>query len=288
VVIGVIIVTTAILIPAIQKVREAANRLSCSNHLREIGIALHHHHNDHGLFPSNGGHLFTQYINDVNGRPTEPTEVFTQYDYEPARFYWGVGDPSRAPRKQPGSWAYAILPYIEAQGIYQQRSWTVPVTLYVCPSRRPAIALPANNDTYGIYNGGGWSWGKTDYASNMRIISNGGRGCRRIADILDGPSNTILIGEKALHPSLYTTGSWYWDEPFFVGGTGGTKRFQPFVIRDGTLPFEDKWGSPHSVGANFLFGDGSVRTIRHGSPQPLVMALMTPRGGEIVPQEFDM
>lgn len=283
--IAILLVLAVLLLAAIQKVREAANRLICVNNLRQIGVAMQLHHGDHQLFPSNGGYLGLQFILDVDGNPTR---VYTRYKFDPFNFYWGVGEPGRAPRNQPGSWAYAILPYLEKDEVYTKRSWGSPVAVYICPSRRANVPQIVTNDQYGEYNGGGWAWAKTDYAGNFGVISNGRRGCRSLVDITDGASNTILIGEKALLPSNYLTGTWYWDEPFFVGGTGGTKRAGTEIVRDGATPFENKWGAAHPISASFLFADGSTRSLRFGTDPTIVKALMTRNRGEVVPDDSDL
>src|SRR5207247_6479950 len=113
----------------------------------------------------------------------------------------------------------AILPHVEQESVFRQRSWTVAIATYVCPARREVAAhtiAPADN--YGTYESGGWAWPKTDYAGNPRIFPNyapGGAKCLSISSVTDGTSQTILAGEKAIDPSIQTPSSWYWDEPFF-------------------------------------------------------------------------
>ncbi len=281
VVVGILSLLLALILPALEEVREAANRGRCANSLRQIGLALHQHHDSHDVFPSNGGWDASCSIPTTSGGSTY---VFTHEAGVAGPYYWGVGDPRRGPRDQPGSWAYAILPYVEQQAMYQNRTWTQALKLYQCPSRRDVPALAAVNDAYGSYNGGGWAWGKTDYAGNGLVIPNLPR-LLRIADIIDGTSQTVLAGEKSLAPENYTQPTWYWDEPFFLGGSGGTQRFGVLVRQDVPqgLAFRDNWGSAHPGGVQFLFADGSVRPIAFGASGATVRALMTPNGGEVVP-----
>lgn len=292
VVITIISVLIGLLIPAVQKVREAANRMVCANNLKQIGLAFHQHHDVYELFPQNGGWDGKQTITAVNGSQISVLSIDAQTSLT---FYWGVGDPNRSPKDQTGSWAYSILPYIEQQNIFQYRAWTVPVKLYTCLSRRQPAAMISVDDADGVYDGGGWAWGKSDYAANAWVVPDRPE-CLTLKDIRDGTSQTILVGEKAMHPKDYQSGTWYWDEPFFLGGSGGTKRgFQSVPGTDGFVVLRDSvsmgyefrynWGAPHPAGAQFLFIDGSVHTLRHGTPTTVVSALLTPNGGE-VPSEF--
>jgi hypothetical protein len=84
--------------------------------------------------------------------------------------FWGVGEPGKGPEEQGGSWAYAILPFMDQQNVYQLRAWTTGLQPYICPSRRTSAPLPAVNDRFGQYDGGGWVWGRIDYAANSLLI----------------------------------------------------------------------------------------------------------------------
>jgi prepilin-type N-terminal cleavage/methylation domain-containing protein/prepilin-type processing-associated H-X9-DG protein len=283
VVIGIVAVLAAMGMVAVQKIRETAQRVSCANNLRQIGVAATLHYTTHRVLPGNGGWDQTQYIKAVNGTQTY---VYTK-DYVSGTWYWGVGDPRRAPQEQSGSWAYAILPYIEEQNMYVNRTWTVAEGLYVCPSRRQAVALAPADDEHGTYQGGGWTWGKTDYAANARIVPNRPARLWGIEDITDGASNTILIGEKALDSNNYSSGTWYWDEPFFLGGSDSTSRKGTGLMRDtpgSALAARENWGSPHPSGANFLFADGAVHRIGYDIADNVFLAVLTPKGHEPVPE----
>jgi len=282
IVIAIIGVLTGLTLAGVQKAREAAARARCQNQLRQIGLAFHQHHQDHNVLPGNGGWDGAQTIPTISGTRTTP---YT-YDFEiPQPWQWGVGDPALGPREQMGSWAFSILAYLEQGAVFRERAWQEPVAIYACPSRRPPQAMPATNDSRGVYNGGGWNWGKVDYAANARLIPDR-PDCLTFHDIRDGLSNTILVGEKAMAPENYTSGTWWWDEPFFLGGSDSTSRKGTGLVRDGSvdaLLTRENWGSAHPGAANFLFADGSVRTIRYGIDPSILLALLTPAGGETTP-----
>jgi len=127
VVIAIIGILIALLLPAVQAAREAARITHCQNHLKQMGLAAHSHDEAHGSFPTGG---------------------------------WGwrwAGDPDRgAGKRQPGGWAYVLLPYLELQDLHDlgagesssrkrnlmSKATSTPIGLYYCPSRRPKIAYP--------------------------------------------------------------------------------------------------------------------------------------------------
>lgn len=278
--IGVISILVGLLLPAVQRVRAAAARTSCSNNLKQVALALVQFHDSHMVFPSNGGWDGKQTINDTSGAAFTPST----FDKNLNQFYtWGVGDPGRGPKDQTGSWAYSVLPYLEQNTAYRTRAWTVPVRVFVCPARRPAHATaPVSEDEYGRYAAGGWEWARTDYACNLQAFENRPY-CPPIAVFTDGLSNTILIGEKAFDPSVQRATNWYWDESIYIGGSKGTSRGGLGVLPDRRgIPFRENWGSSHVGGAQFAFGDGGVRTIQFDVEITVLEALLTPAGGEVV------
>ena len=281
VVMAIIGVLTGLLLSAVQRVRSAAARVHCANNLKQIGLALHQHHDVFGVFPSNGGWDGRQRIRAIDGMLT--TVGVNEYDGG-LTFTWGVGDPDRGPRDQTGSWAYSILPFVEQEAVSRRRSWGTALALFYCPARRAPAANPATDDEYGTYRGGGWEWGHSDYAANREVIPNRPT-CRQPLEITDGTSSTILVGEKSVKPSNYQTGTWYWDEPYFVGGSGGTQRWGDEVHSDAAIEdreFRYNWGAAHPSGCQFLLADGSVRPLAFSTPAATVQALLSRTGGEVV------
>lgn len=279
VVISLIGMLMSLLLPAVQQSRESARRITCANHLKQVSLAVLGLENAHRVLPNNGGWDGQQRIKATDG--TQFTPYTTDFSLG-ATYRWGVGDPQRGPRTQLGSWAFGILPYIERRDIHAAQDWKVPVGSYICPSRRSLGAHGvAAQDANGKYGGGGWNWGKTDYAANLMIAPRQPR-CWAIAEILDGTSHTLLLGEKAFDRSIEGDSSWYWDEPFFMGGSNGTARDGVEILADGSgARFKGNWGAAHPEGANFAYVDGSVRFTSFSTPWPRVLATLTPRNQEV-------
>jgi prepilin-type N-terminal cleavage/methylation domain-containing protein/prepilin-type processing-associated H-X9-DG protein len=283
VVIAIVGVLVALLLPAVQQAREYARRSQCANNLRQIGLGLTAHHDAYRVLPGNGGWDGSQTIPDTAGAAF----VVSTTDFDQGVTYrFGVGAPELRLAQQAGPLHYAILPFVERETTYLQREWTVGLGLYVCPSRRSAEAVTiAASDTYGAYASGGWTWGKTDYAGNGVLFPNWATQTKlkSLSSISDGTANTLLVGEKAIDPLVQVSSSWYWDEPFFVGGSRGTTRTGVQVMRDqaGNV-FKQNWGAAHPGTAQILMADGSVRGLSYDTSWNVMSALLTPAGGETV------
>jgi|SRR5262245_9777888 len=241
VVIAIIAILIGLLLPAVQKIREAANRMSCSNNLKQIGLAFHNHESAYGYFPQGGLDGDPQAIT-TGGAPNP-----AGYDYGEAPGQYEGSTCCRAATRRGFNHWYKILPYIEQDNIYNLGRDDPPfwpnvannggedqvarqlVKIYYCPTRRAPTAYGSNfarcdyAGNAGFYQGEvheGFGdippppLGKTprrnertfenfgDWPGHRGFIVWPGRGAKRtFADITDGTSNTIAAAEKSLPPS---------------------------------------------------------------------------------------
>ena len=304
VVMAIIGVLVGLLLPAVQAARVAARRAQSGNNLKQIGIAMHSHHDTWGFFPNNGGgpwNSVDEYNTKYKPKLTTPTVMTNAPTWS---WPWAFGDPSKAGKEQTGSYAFALLPYVEQGNLYNSvnsanpagavpaSSYSTTVSVYYIPGRRSPepTPVPEKDPIYPgwRYDGAGLNpWAHTDYAANDQIVipnwyARWGQ-TRSLRDVTDGSSNTILVGEKALDPDAVRAGSWYWDEPIFLGGSKGTARGGLGLVPDARdIPHKENWGSPHPGGVLFLMGDGSARGVDYRTDIDVVAALLSPEGGEVV------
>ena len=291
VVIAIIAVLIGLLLPAVQKVRDVGYRITCQNSLKQIGLALHSYH-------------------DINGRfPPAIAEATSG-----ARVKW-----------QWVSWMARILPYVEQPGLYRdmeeafagQGSAQDP---FRNPPHRglayvvPLFRCPADDRQYVATYAGGLTVAFTGYlgvsGTNLRTYDGilHWNSLVRIADIPDGTSNTLAVGERPPSWDL-VFGWWYagagqWDRSFggvrnsgssdvTLGGAElnirsnsipqmnacppGPYTFTPGRILDPCDQFH--FWSLHHGGSNFVLGDGSVRFLTYGIA-PIFAALSTRDKGE--------
>jgi prepilin-type N-terminal cleavage/methylation domain-containing protein/prepilin-type processing-associated H-X9-DG protein len=282
VVLAIIAVLLGLLLSAVQRVRESANRLTCVNHLKQIGLANHHYHDSRGSLPVGCSYL--------DGKDPQPhmTWMTRLLPYLEQEALW-----KQALQAYEAEKFFEYPPHLEILGHVQD--------VYTCPSD-PRTLQPA------LFHPG---------FSGLRVALTAYQGVEgrdqttrdglfyldshvRFADITDGTSNTLAVGERPPSPDM-SMGWWYagWGQSKdgsadsvlgvrelrkYTGGAYTNCSPGPFHYRAGTL-----WNacdafhfwSMHPGGAHFLFADGSVHFLSY-SADPLMPALATRNGGEAV------
>lgn len=280
VVITIIGILIALLLPAVQSAREAARRSQCINNLKQIGLGFHGYHDTYGVLPDGGRNG-----NDTPTSPNCPNPASHTVD--------GCGR---------GEWnfRYQILPYLEQEALYREKSDTViyrtPVVAYYCPSRRLPVRYPTDSDNAKSDYAGCTGWRlETGNTSAASLADYGGAVARRgvwrpvsLAQVTDGSSNTLVVGEKwqGVRPSnLGRSGGdnepWPnagWDHDVVRIGRSAERTVNhaadpasfPAVppMPDGAYPDETggaQWmtnfGSSHAGVFNGVLVDGSVRSL---------------------------
>jgi carbon storage regulator CsrA len=246
VVIAIIAILIGLLLPAVQKVREAAARTQCRNNLKQIGLAFHNHHDTMGYFPS-GGWAEMLSPNYLNGSPA-------------------VG------AQQQAGWAFQLLPYLEADNVWKAGVLIAigsPNKLFFCPSRRGPQILTIPDAYVPPLTSGPIAHALCDYAASNKE----GTGVIKrfytttIANITDGTSNTLLVADKRLNRFFLGQGASDDNQGYTAGWNNDTirKTTRP-PLPDYFAPTGDGaglFGSSHIGGINALLADGSVHAINY-------------------------
>jgi prepilin-type N-terminal cleavage/methylation domain-containing protein/prepilin-type processing-associated H-X9-DG protein len=315
VVIAIIAILIGLLLPAVQKVREAAARMKCANNLKQLGLAAHNYHSAHEKFPYGMYRVQGGFPGDI--------------------------PPNGAGQNQRFCLMYQLLPYIEQDALHKRwdlydfnanrrdengidlgPGWTFmkqTVRTLECPSQpigqhlsQPASGTPGNFALTSYYASGGtrgyprsatdrpahWEFRDGIFARNTRI---------KVEAVADGTSNTLMFGERHYFDPVFDSSpiiddriadwGWVWfgaEGDCFLGANVKINFKLPadFDSRSGgeqQLLFDDRinaFGSGHTGGANFSLGDGSVRFIRDSISPTTLLFLGTRAKGEVVSIDF--
>lgn len=297
VVIAIIGVLVGLLLPAVQAAREAARRIDCQNRMRQIVLAAHNYESGFKRFPGYAGEWAPLAVN----------------------FPGGVARPD----KRGVPWMVQIMPFMEQQQLslnLVRICDTVPgaalvapadykfveatVSAFNCPSRRDAKPYPLVTpflDKFGPYGA------RTDYAMSGGAalsvdVTQAGVDLEQpgiwalgqrtaLKEVTDGTSTTLFLGEKAMNPMKYKTGTDYGDRTPLAGFPeyyGASNSYVRFIARgyevdraNSCMACHD-FGGPHGAGWNAVMADGSIRTLSYSADMKSLKALASLAGGEIV------
>jgi prepilin-type N-terminal cleavage/methylation domain-containing protein/prepilin-type processing-associated H-X9-DG protein len=302
VVISIIGVLIGLLLPAVQAAREAARRAQCSNHLRQIGLAIHNYNLICNCLPAGN-------INRTAGNCPGMQEPVTSYSM---RF---------------GNWLIAILPYMEQSVLYERYSFQLrndsvqnqavretSVAPYTCPSdfdttmlQVPATGPAAANSTRYMPGSYRAVSGRSDDGLNyvdsemmyayqprsrgpIHLVGVWGFHRETFAHISDGTSNTLMVGESTTRTNRGFRTFWAYPFGYFtMSGVTAQSRilwgdFDACVLEGGPggeIPCKRGWGGLHATGVNFGLCDGSVRFIGKSVDMGILSDMATLAGGEL-------
>jgi prepilin-type N-terminal cleavage/methylation domain-containing protein/prepilin-type processing-associated H-X9-DG protein len=305
VVIAIIAVLIGLLLPAVQKVRDAAGRLSCSNNLRQVGLACHNYYSSRGLFASQNispGYFWgAQILPEIEQGTVAAVYNYSKNFNDPAnaaaiqiqiKTYQcpSVPTPNRLyhdlPVPSPG-WPAAMSDYAGVAGI-NTNLWTATAT-------SPAVlTTPKPLDTSGVF------------MAPPGTPTNALTAVRRMEEITDGTSNTLMIVEDAGRPQLWqagvmvpgsgekgsintgngvTNGPWAYTNWMNVSGATADGKSSKGSCAVNCSNNNAIYGF-HTGGANVCFADGHVVFLRQTLPIDVLVALCTKNGGEVVDGSF--
>jgi len=299
VVIAIIAILIGLLLPAVQKVREAAARTQCSNNLKQLGLAMHNYHDVNGRFPA-AANLPLNFYGTGYQYPAPPGGMCGSYPCDGPFF----------------SWAFHIAPYIEqenAQKLFNKNAWpwwqyrpgmpatadntinSIVIKTMICPSD------PRGNTLVYVDNGSqGGNAALTDYLgvngrNQFREPAAAGQAGGQdgilfmnsgvtMTGISDGTANTLLVGERP--PSNTKAYGWMWagsgDSPWFgttdvvlgvrerLTPTANPDYYRPGTLNDPSDRERYHFWSLHTGGSQWLFADGHVQFITYSAGTQII------------------
>ena len=265
VVIAIIGILVGLLLPAVQAAREAARRTQCSNHLKQMGLAFHLHHDAHQKLPSGG------------------------WDWDTPPTYSAGGSPAVGSAQQAG-WAFQLLPYIEAGNVWRSGAVTAIAhanPVFFCPSRRGPSAVTTPDHYNPPLTGGSLLHGLCDYAASNRHGSGAVTRVqpRKLRDLIDGTSQVLLLGDKRLNLALLGTPQDDDNEGYTAGWNSDTMRSSnkpPLPDFNGLGDGDDRFGSSHPGVFQISLADGAVQAVSYTIDTEVFRRLGSISDGEVV------
>jgi prepilin-type N-terminal cleavage/methylation domain-containing protein/prepilin-type processing-associated H-X9-DG protein len=317
VVIAIIAVLIALLLPAVQSAREAARRISCTNNLKQFGLAMHNYHDSIGTFP----------IGAMGIRGPQAVGNAGKYP-----------DGSLASNHR-RTWAFMILPYLEKSAMFQAINFNLPfnppagaanntvsetlIPGFSCPSDPTVNQIDQNNRREGNYvvNWGNASWNQNMFTTNSPFVGNvlvpgnpvpflGAPFTMDksfgVQSITDGTSNTLLMAEVIIGATIGTNGYEHRGDVYnddyncamFMAYTTPNSNIPDWIANGycrypyltnptctGVTVAQNSYNasrSYHPGGVNALLADGSVKFFKNSISIPVWRALSSTTGGEVV------
>ncbi len=303
VVIALISVLLGLLLPAVQKAREAASRAHCQNNLKQIGIAVHLYADNYGSFPS--GYVYVPSpivklpVGFVDPRPQKIDRHPPGLPPQPNSPGWGWASLLLSNLEQ-GNLAQQINYKLAVEAVSNLSARTSQLSIYTCPSdlntgvfnvlnEKNQVLASAATNSYAACFGSGYLLGTQPDNGNGVFYRNS---ATRFTDIADGTSNTLAIGERG---AILGQGPW---AGVMTGGTIRTTPGAPVyasiiepassmvLARVGPHTLNSVYSepydffSPHGQVVQFLFCDGSVHPLSISTDLGVLQALATRSQGE--------
>ena len=324
VVIAIIAILIGLLLPAVQKVREAAARTQCTNNLKQLGLAAHSYHDTYNRFPAALNIGVTWYSGYQRDKPPAGMNATTGYPNDGPFFSWAfqisanleLGNVQKSFNRNAWPW-YQYQPGLPAIGANTVNGLTAKVMQ--CPSDNRSNLQCNDGGNLAALTGylgvSGTDQFKEDGGQDGMLYVNSG--VRMPGGVTDGTSNTLLVGERPPSNDLYY--GWMWagsgDYPYFgatdvvlgvreiTNGTPGSNPatgtrdfYRPGTLNDPQNVHRYHFWSLHPGGGMWLMTDGSVRFISYsagtavvgtfnGYSRTMLECLATRAGGEVFNQD---